>query len=281
MIQKPKYRAVILGCGSSGGVPRPGGVDGRGDWGACDPSEPRNFRTRCSLLVERAHEPSGFDDRQAVTSVLVDTSPDLRAQMIAACAARVDAALITHHHADQTHGLDDLRAFALAQRRLIPVYLDRKTAGEVLHRFSYCFEQPAGSWYPPILEERAIPLSGEAFEIDGPAGPLSARAYLQHHGAVDSLGFRFGDLAYSSDVHELPEESFERLDGVRLWIVDALQMKPHGSHAHLEKTLEWIERVAPDHAVITNLHNTMDYRTLERILPENVKPAFDGMTLEF
>ena len=276
-----RYRATILGCGSSGGVPRPGGADGQGDWGSCDPNESRNQRTRCSLLIERAHHDTGFDDRQAVTSILVDTSPDMRQQMIAARVARLDAALLTHHHADQTHGIDDLRAFAIAQKARVPVYLDRATAGDVVERFAYCFSQVPGSGYPPILEERVITIGDTPVSIDGPAGPVAVSAFLQNHGRVDSLGFRFGALAYSSDIHTLPEESFAQLAGVKIWIVDALQMKPHKTHAHLDKALAWIDRVRPDHAILTNLHNTMDYATLQAILPENVRPAFDGMTVDF
>jgi phosphoribosyl 1,2-cyclic phosphate phosphodiesterase len=274
-----KNRATILGCGSSGGVPRLGGVDGAGDWGSCDPNEPKNRRLRCSLLVERAH--GGFDDRAGVTSVLIDTSPDMRAQLLAARTHHVDAVLLTHGHADQTHGLDDLRAFAIAKRKRVPVWLDRSVAGDVVERFRYCFEQAPGSWYPAILEERAVPPCGETFMLDGPGGGISATAFRQHHGPVDSFGYRIGDLAYSSDVAELPEDSFAILDGVRIWIVDALQMTAHGTHAHLERTLGWIERIKPERAILTNLHNTMDYRTLRAILPPGVEPAFDGLTVDF
>jgi phosphoribosyl 1,2-cyclic phosphate phosphodiesterase len=274
-----RRRAVILGCGSSGGVPRLGGPDGAGDWGTCDPAEPKNRRTRCSLLVERAH--AGFDDRAAVTSVLVDTSPDMRAQLLAARAEHIDGVLITHDHADQTHGLDDLRAFAIAKRKRVPIYLDRGVAGDVVQRFRYCFEQAPGSWYPAILEERAVPACGESFAIAGPGGEVEATAFRQHHGPVDSFGYRIGDLAYSSDVAALPEDSFGILSGVRIWIVDALQMTAHGTHAHLERTLEWISAVKPERAILTNLHNTMDYQTLRGILPPGVEPAFDGLTVEF
>lgn len=280
MTEGKLHRAIILGCGSSGGVPRLGGADGAGDWGTCDPEEPKNRRLRCSLLIERAAAP-GESDRASVTSVLIDTSPDMRAQLLAARAEHVDAVLITHDHADQTHGLDDLRAFAIRKRRRVPVYLDRTVAGEVVGRFRYCFEQAPGSWYPAILEERAIPPCGEPFALTGPGGDVHATAFRQHHGPVDSFGFRIGDLAYSSDVAELPEDSFAVLDGVRLWVVDALQMTAHGTHAHLERTLGWIARVKPERAILTNLHNTMDYQTLRAMLPPGVEPAYDGLTLEF
>ena len=277
---KGRFRAVILGCGSSGGVPRVGGPDGRGDWGGCDPGEPKNRRRRCSLLVERSHPADDFA-RQSVTSAVIDTSPDFREQMLDAGVARVDAVVLTHDHADQTHGLDDLRAFAIRTRKRIPVWLDRSTAGGVIDRFRYCFEQAPGSWYPAILDERALPAPGAAFTISGPAGDIPMTPFFQHHGPVNSLGFRIGDLAYSSDVNGLPEDSFEILDGVQTWIVDALQIAPHGTHANLEMTLRWIDRVKPTRAILTNLHVTMDYRTLAQSLPRGVEPAFDGLAVEF
>jgi phosphoribosyl 1,2-cyclic phosphate phosphodiesterase len=273
-------RAVILGCGSSGGVPRAGGADGKGDWGACDPSEPKNRRKRCSLLVERAHPKDGFA-RGAVTSAVIDTSPDFRAQMLEAAVSHVDGVILTHDHADQTHGIDDLRAFAVRARRRVPVWLDRSTSGAVVERFRYCFEQAEGSWYPAILEEKKIPPCGEPFMISGPAGDISVTAFLQEHGPVNALGFRIGDLAYSSDANDLPPESFEILKGVKIWIVDALQIEPHGTHANLETTLRWIEAVKPERAILTNLHVTMDYRTLLKSLPKGVEPAFDGLEITF
>ena len=276
-------RVTILGSGSSGGVPRFGGPDGAGDWGACDPAEPKNRRTRCSILVQRAHEDHGYQHDQ-VTSVLVDTSPDMRAQLLAARCSRLDAVLYTHDHADQSHGLDDLRVFALQMRRRIPVYIDDDTGGRLIERFSYCFVQPPGSYYPPILDKIDMPPCGEGFRVAGPSGAIPAAAFLQYHGGVNSLGFRFGGpdggVAYSSDVVGLPEESFAALEGVDTWIVDALQYKPHATHAHLELALEWIARVKPRRAILTNLHIHMDYQTLKRELPPNVEPAFDGMALE-
>jgi len=266
-------RAIILGSGSSGGVPRFGGPDGAGDWGTCDPNEPKNRRSRCSLLLERTNEEG------AKTSVLIDTSPDMRYQLLDARCGHLDAVLFTHHHADQCHGIDDLRVFAISQRARIPVFIDEATGGEILRRFDYCFKQKPGSFYPPILDHRVMPAYGEAFAIDGPGGPMPVTAFLQFHGGVNSLGFRAGDIAYSSDVVGMPEESFEVLEGVGTWIVDALQMKPHGTHAHLDLALEWIARVKPKHAVLTNLHVTMDYATLKGILPDNVEPAYDGMVV--
>ncbi len=269
-------RATILGSGSSGGVPRPGGPDGHGDWGKCDPDEPRNRRTRCSLLVEKAHEIHGFDPAH-VTSILVDTSPDMRAQLLMAGCTHLNAVLFTHDHADQSHGIDDLRAFAIANRKRVPVWTDVDTSGELLERFSYCFKQRAGSPYPAILEQFDIPPSGQTFSIDGPAGAVRVTPFLQFHGSVNSLGFRFENIAYSSDVVDFPEESFSALEGLDVWIVDALQEKPHGSHAHLDKTLEWIEQVKPKRAILTNLHISMDYHSLKQRLPGHIEPAYDGL----
>lgn len=272
-------RVTILGSGSSGGVPRFGGADGAGEWGACDPNEPKNRRTRCSILLQRAHEQHGYR-HDAVTSVLVDTSPDMRAQLLAARCSRLDGVLFTHDHADQSHGIDDLRVFALQMRKRIPVYIDDETAGVLLDRFDYCFVQKPGSFYPAILQKIDMPSCGDETAVTGPSGAIPVIPFLQEHGSVQSLGFRFGDIAYSSDVVGLPEESFAILAGVKTWIVDALQYKPHGTHAHLDLALEWIARVKPQRAILTNLHVHMDYATLQRELPEGVEPAYDGLTVE-
>lgn len=275
-----KFRAVILGCGSSGGVPRVGGADGKGDWGSCDPVEPKNRRTRCSLLIERAHSVDGYA-RGSVTSAVIDTSPDFRNQMLSAGVEHVDGIALTHDHADQTHGLDDLRAFAIRKRKRVPVWLDRGTSNGVVERFRYCFEQADGSWYPPILEELEMPACGESFEIVGPAGAIPFTPFLQEHGPVNSLGFRIGDLAYSSDVNGLPPDSLDILAGIKIWIVDALQIAPHGTHANLETTLRWIAAVKPERAILTNLHVTMDFAMLAASLPKGVEPAFDGIEIMF
>lgn len=279
MSDRNNLRVTILGCGSSGGVPRFGGADGTGEWGACDRNEPKNRRTRCSILLQRAHPETGYRPDQ-LTSLLVDTSPDMRGQLLSARCARLDAVLFTHDHADQCHGVDDLRVFALQMRRRVPVYIDEATGGAIISRFNYCFVQKPGSYYPPILERLEMPSCGAPFSIDGPSGAIPAVAFLQQHGGVNSLGFRFGDVAYSSDVVGLPEESFGVLEGVNTWIVDALRYKPHPTHAHLDMTLEWIARVKPKRAILTNLHIDMDYQTLKKKLPEGVEPAFDGMTVD-
>ncbi|MEO1136941.1 MAG: MBL fold metallo-hydrolase [Pseudomonadota bacterium] len=273
-----RLRVTILGSGSSGGVPRVGGADGEGEWGACDPGEPKNRRSRCSILVQREHPEHGFMPDK-VTSVLVDTSPDMRMQLLAAKCSRLDAVLFTHDHADQTHGIDDLRVLALQMRQRIPVYIDDETAGGLLSRFRYCFEQAEGSLYPPILDKIDMPLCGEKFVIEGPSGPIPVQSFLQYHGGVNSLGFRFGDIAYSSDVVGFPQQSFEALAGTQTWIVDALQYKPHKTHAHLDLTLEWLARVKPNIGILTNLHVSMDYQTLKNSLPPSIEPAYDGMMI--
>lgn len=258
---------TILGCGSSGGVPRVGS-----GWGACDPTNPRNRRRRCSILVERAG-PGG------TTTVLVDTSPDLREQLIDAEVRRLDAVLITHDHADHMHGIDDLRGMTIHMRRRIPVYADAATSAVLQARFGYCFTQPAGSVYPPILDERRIKL-GQEVEIEGPGGPVRATPFDMAHGPSRALGFRFGDIAYASDVSELPEESLRLLDGLEVLIIDALRYSPHPTHFSVSGALAAIERIRPRRAVLTNMHTDLDYATLAAELPAHVVPAFDGMRID-
>jgi phosphoribosyl 1,2-cyclic phosphate phosphodiesterase len=264
----------ILGCGSSGGVPRLGGPDEAGNWGDCDPSNPKNRRRRCSILVTRR-------SAAAETRVLVDTSPDLREQLLDAHIGRVDGVLITHDHADQTHGMDDLRAIALNMKSRIDVWADRANWKSLMTKFGYCFHQPPGSDYPPILNAHEIHEPFRPFVIVGAGGAIPVLAFRQGHGRVHSLGFRFGSVAYSSDVDGLDEEAFAALHGVECWILDALRRTPHASHAHLAMALEWIARVKPKRAILTNMHLDMDYETLRRELPAGVEPAFDGLSLDF
>ena len=262
----------ILGCGSSGGVPRLGGPGEAGDWGVCDPANPRNRRTRCSLLVRRK---SGAGE----TRVLVDTSPDLREQLLAAKVARLDGVLITHNHADQLHGMDDLRVVALASGKRSDVYADRDTMDGIMEKFGYCFRQPPGSDYPPILNSHVIGEPLAQFEVGGQGGPVPILPFGQGHGRIRSLGFRFGPVAYSSDADQLDEAAFAALCGVKIWIVDALRHTAHPSHAHLARTLEWIARVKPERAILTNMHIDMDYAALAAQLPPGVEPGFDGLEL--
>lgn len=263
--------ATILGCGSSTGVPRLGGPDGAGDWGACDPANPKNRRRRCSILVRRRNG-------AGTTTVLVDTSPDLREQLLDVHCAALDGVLITHDHADQTHGLDDLRAITFRTGHRIDLFSDRHCLNELKQKFGYIFETPPGSQYPPIVTAREIAV-GERFEIAGKGDAIAVLPFPQTHGRIQSLGFRFGPLAYSSDVNGLSEEAFAMLEGVECWILDALRHQPHPTHANVETALTWIARVRPRRAVLTNLHMDLDYEALRRELPPDVEPAYDGLTI--
>lgn len=257
---------TILGCGSSGGVPRPAL-----GWGACNPDDPRNRRRRCSLLVER-HGPGGR------TRVLVDTGPDLREQLIDADVDWLDGVLYTHEHADHTHGVDDLRGLFMHKRRRLDLYLDEATWRVMLARFGYCFVTPPGSAYPPIANEHRL-VAGHPVPIAGEGGTIMALPFLQDHGDIPSLGFRFGGVGYSSDLVDLPEDSIALLRGMGLWIVDALRWRPHPTHFSVEQALDWIERLAPKRAILTNLHSDLDYEDLKSRLPPHVEPAYDGMRL--
>ncbi|HEY2035192.1 MAG TPA: MBL fold metallo-hydrolase [Rhizomicrobium sp.] len=263
---------TILGCGSSSGVPRLGGPDGAGDWGACDPSNPKNRRSRCSVLVRKR---SGVGE----TAVLVDTSPDLREQMLGAHCGKLDAILITHDHADQTHGMDDVRAVAYAARKRIDLYTDETALADIQKKFGYIFETPPGSGYPPIVTPHILPEPFAAMDVAGAGGHIPVLAFRQGHGRIHSLGFRFGPIAYSSDVNELDDDAFAALAGVECWIVDALRHDPHPTHANVDTALKWIARVKPKRAILTNLHIDLDYETLKRALPEGVEPAYDGMRI--
>lgn len=259
---------TILGSGSSGGVPRIGGKDGAGEWGACDPKEPKNRRRRCSLLVERG-----------ATQILVDCSPDMRDQLIDARVSRLDAVLITHDHADQCHGLDDLRMVAQNMMRRVPVYTEEHTFRTLTTRFGYCFNGMETGAYPAILDGHLLPRPYKPLVVEGKGGAIEVIPFDQDHGTMSSLGFRFGPIAYSSDVVGLDETAFETLRGVEVWIVDALRYRPHPTHAHVDLSLSWIAKVKPKRAILTNLHIDLDYQTLKRSLPEGVEPAYDGLQI--
>jgi phosphoribosyl 1,2-cyclic phosphate phosphodiesterase len=258
---------TILGCGSSGGVPRPGL-----GWGVCDPNNPKNRRRRTSLLVERRGS-SG-----AATRVLIDTSPDLREQLLDADVPWLDGVLYTHAHADHTHGIDDLRGLVLHKRHRVDVYCDAVTSELLRTRFGYCFATPPGSEYPPILNEHRL-TAAQTVTINGEGGHINARPFSQAHGNIESLGFRFGALAYSCDLSGIPDHSLPILAGTHIWILDALRYKPHPSHLSLSEALDWVARIKPKRAILTNLHSDLDYETLRRELPSHVEPAFDGMQI--
>ena len=257
---------TILGCGSSAGVPRPAL-----GWGACDPNNPKNRRRRCSLLAERTSD-------RGTTRIVIDTSPDLREQLIDTNVDHIDAVFLTHEHADQTHGIDDLRSVVLHQRRRIPVYFNQSTANDIMARFSYCFVRPEGSDYPPILERHSIE-AGESRTIDGKGGPLTLAPFAVQHGNIPSLGYRIGDAAYLPDVSDIPPESWPTLENLDLWIIDGLRYAPHPSHFSVNDALSWIDRFKPRRAIITNMHSDLDYEVLRQSLPAGVIPAYDGMRL--
>jgi len=257
---------TILGCGSSAGVPRPAL-----GWGKCDPHNPKNRRRRCSLLAERT---SG----NGTTRIVIDTSPDLREQLIDTHVDHIDAVFLTHEHADQTHGIDDLRSVVLHQRRRIPTYFNQSTARDSMARFSYCFVAPEGSDYPPILTRHSIE-AGESQAIDGKGGLVTMSAFIVQHGHIPALGYRIGDAAYTPDVSDIPHESWPSLENLDLWIIDGLRYAAHPSHFSVADALSWIERFKPKQTVITNMHSDLDYEVLRLSLPAGVVPAYDGMRL--
>jgi phosphoribosyl 1,2-cyclic phosphate phosphodiesterase len=260
-------RLTILGCGSSPGVPRI-----TGDWGQCDPDNPKNRRRRASALVERI-SPDG------VTRVVIDTGPDFRDQMLSAGVKRLDAAVYTHPHADHIHGIDDLRGFVLEQRRLMSIHADAPTTLRLREAFGYCFVTPPGSSYPPILRLKPIE-HNVTFEITGEGGPIAFEPLPQIHGDIISLGFRIGRLAYCADVSGFPEATEARLKDLDWLVIDALQYRTHPSHLSLDEALDWIGRLDPKRAVLTHMHIPLDYETVKRQTPDHVEPAYDGMAIE-
>lgn len=258
------YRYTILGCGSSAGVPRIGN-----DWGACDPTNPKNRRRRCAMLVERVG-PNG------TTRALIDTGPDLREQLLSAGISTLDGVIYTHFHADHVHGIDDLRVVVYNLKNRLKVYADAAMVNDLIARFGYVFVQPPGSAYPPILD--LLNIDGPV-SISGAGGDIVLEPFTVKHGRIDSLGFRIGGLAYLPDVSDMYDESWEAVQGLDIWVLDALRREPHPTHAHLARSLEWIERAAPKQAVLTNMHIDLDYAAVEAETPANITPAYDGMVL--
>lgn len=256
-------RVTILGCGGSDGVPMLGGPDGRGDWGDCDATNPRNRRTRASLHVAAGD-----------IGLLIDTSPDLRDQLLTNGIAGVTHVAYTHDHADHTHGINELRRLARLARRRMPIYADAGTLGLMRQRFSYAFEQVPGSPYPPILEPR---------RIEGPfqLGDVVVHPFRQEHGFNQTtLGFRIGDFAYSTDTIGFSEDSFGILEGVRVWVVDCVGTEPHPTHAYWDLALSWIERLKPARAILTHMGASLDYEATRRRCPPGVEPGYDGLMIE-
>ena len=259
---------TILGCGSSGGVPRV--AQG---WGVCDPKNPRNRRRRCSILVEQIG-PEG------ITRVLVDTSPDLREQLIEAEIEHLDAILMTHPHADHTNGIDDVRPRVLHQRQMLDIHMDEQTSDVVRRAFGYIFETPEGSQYPPLLRERRI-RAGKGFSVMGAGGALEAMPLRLDHGEIESLGFRFGNVAYTPDVKSIFPEAYPHLEGLDLWIIDALRYTSHPTHFSVAEALDMIKLFRPKRAILTNLSTEVDFAVLRAELPSHVQPAHDMMRIDF
>ncbi|MDB6177059.1 MBL fold metallo-hydrolase [Paracoccus sp. Z330] len=258
-------RATILGCGSSGGVPRLGNR-----WGACDPANPRNRRRRCSLLLER--QGSG-----GITQVLIDTGPDMVPQLLDAGVATLDAVIYTHAHADHVHGIDDLRQLVFNAKKRMPVWADGPTSAALTERFGYIFQTPEGSFYPPIADLHRI---DGPVTITGPGGEIVLHPFSVQHGEISALGFRIGELVYLPDVSEIPESAWPVISDAKIFICDALRHDPHPSHAHLDKTLDWLMRSRATKGVLTNMHIDMDYDDVMARTPDHIVPAYDGMMLE-
>ena len=250
---------TILGCGSSGGVPLIGNI-----WGPCDPNDSRNIRRRVSILVKKNKK-----------AFLVDTSPDLRMQMLDANIKDVDAVLYTHSHADHVHGIDDLRAFCWQRKdnKPLPIYSDQYTIDQITKRFDYAFENKYGPAVPS-LAANTISIGNNT--IQG----VNVEAIKQIHGKGFSLGYRFDNVAYSTDVNNFPEESMDQLKNLDLWIVDCVRYEPHYSHSHFDQTISWIKKLKPKRAILTHMGHWLDYNELKNKCPDNVEPGIDGMVIK-
>ena len=252
-------KITILGCGPSGGVPLVGGV-----WGNCDSRNPLNYRTRSSILIET----SGH-------TLLVDTSPDMRSQLLRESVKNVDAVFFTHAHADHCHGIDDLRPLFYARKyRTIPIYGAQDTISSIESMFNYLFES-RHHHYPQILHSNVLPLYSEV-DLFG----MKCLLFEQDHGFSKTIGYRFNNIAYSTDVRQLDDKALEHLQNLDLWIVDCLSENEKPTHAHLAQTLEWIAKVKPKQAILTHMDQSLDYEALKAKLPDNVEPAFDGMIIK-
>lgn len=264
-----RRRFTILGCSSSPGVPRI-----NGDWGACDPDNPKNRRSRASFLIEQ------FAPDGGKTTLVVDTGPDFREQMIKAKVDHIDGVFYTHAHADHLHGIDDIRGYFHSQKQRIPIYADAETMERIEQGFGYCLKTPPGSGYPPIAEPHIIEDVEAPFTITGAGGTISAQLLRQIHGDIISMGLRIGDIAYCCDVSDFPERTLQHLQGLDVLIIDALQYREHPSHLSLEQALGWIERLKPNRAFLTHMHIPLDYATVMRETPDHVEPAYDQLSFE-
>ncbi|MET1028058.1 MAG: MBL fold metallo-hydrolase [Dongiaceae bacterium] len=256
-------KVTVLGCGGSGGVPMIGP-----NWGNCNPDNPKNRRRRVSVLVEHPQ-----------AKILLDTSPDLRMQMLDAGINKIDAILYTHDHADHTQGIDDVRFLKPSSGSAIDVYAATETLTSLTQRFAYIFQQDtkgSGHLYKPFLTPHQVDIPSR-FRING----IEIDAFEQEHGfGTVTTGYRIGKMAYSTDAVNLPDYAFDLLQGLDLWIVDCLRFEPHGTHAHFDKAMNWIERIKPKHAVLTHLNHQVDYDVIRDRCPPGVEPGYDGLTIE-
>ncbi len=255
-------KVTVLGCGASAGVP----LVGCG-CAVCTSANPRNKRSRVSILIEGGG-----------TKVLVDASPELREQCLRHRITSCDAVIITHNHADHVAGLDDARAFNYHLGTALPMYADRATLDGIMQRMPYIFQpmkQGAG-WFKSHFYPKVVAEDNPDFSI----GALDFKGFWQGHGRINTLGIRVGDFAYSTDTNHLDDKAFKALEGVKIWLVDCLKRTPAPTHAHLDMTLEWIQKVKPELAILTHMSHDLDYDELVRTLPAGVVPAYDGMVIE-
>ncbi len=250
-------KVMVLGCGSSGGVPLIGGR-----WGDCNPDNPRNRRTRASILIEEGD-----------TTVLVDTSPDMRQQLLASGTKKLDAVLYTHAHADHCHGIDELRGVSYMMQKSVDLYAESATLRQLTSRFGYIFYGGKDGFYKPVVA---------AHEISGlfKVGSIEIVPFEQKHGSIKSLGFRFGDFAYSTDVNDFDESAVKALSGVKTWILDCVREKTHPTHFNVSDAVRWVGTIKPERTFLTHMNHTADYDALSRILPKGVQPAYDGLVIE-
>lgn len=264
---------TLMGTGSSGGVPRVGN-----QWGNCDPAEPRNRRRRCSLLIEKARQSSNSSNSK--TTIVVDTGADFREQILSANVKSIDGVLLTHSHADHIFGLDDLRQMALLLKRPIDVWMDQATRSQVMAAFAYCFHQAKGSSYPSFCTEQALE-PHSLITINGPAGDIQVTTLIAEHGDIQALGVKVGAAVYLPDMKRIINtDSLALLKDVKVLIVDALRYKSHPSHMNLDECLAFIEAVAPERTILTNMHTDLDYQTLQAELPDGVEPGYDGLSIK-
>ncbi|MDB9991431.1 MBL fold metallo-hydrolase [Amylibacter sp.] len=255
---------TILGCGSSGGVPRLGGI-----WGNCDPKNSKNIRKRCSLLIQRI-------ENKNKTSVLIDTTPDMRQQLLDTHIGKLDAVIYTHEHADHLHGLDDLRMIVINMQKRLQVYASQQTKKSILDRFGYAFKTPVGSPYPPILDMNDLP---KKLQIHGPGGTIDFTTFDVEHGNILVSAIKVNNVLYTPDISAIKNDA--EIKNLDYWILDSLRYKAHPSHINLKKALELINEYKPNKSILTNLHVDLDYTTLLNETPDNVVPAHDGLQIKF